>query len=158
MKNILKTLVFAIVVPGTVAVLVPCWILGPAGRAFSLAGWRPLGLVLIAVGLVLSLSSAWDFAVTGQGTPAPFDPPKKIVMKGFYRRVRNPMYVGVVLILAGEAVLYSIWLLAGYALIIFTLFNLFIIFYEEPVLERKFGKAYSRYRKEVPRWIPKFKN
>ncbi len=157
MSNLLKTLIFTLIAPGTVMFWVPFWIMGSNARVFSLADWRPLGLVLIVLGLVLYFSSAWHFAVTGKGTPAPIDPPKEFVAKGFYRWTRNPMYVGGFFILAGETLLYYFWPLLIYMLVISVVVNLFVIYYEEPTLRKKFGKAYKRYYDEVPRWIPKLK-
>jgi protein-S-isoprenylcysteine O-methyltransferase Ste14 len=156
MNNLLKTLVFTMAAPGTVVFLVPFFMMGSRVRAFSLEDWHPLGLLLIMMGLVLYFSSAWNFAVTGEGTPAPIDPPKKFVAKGFYRWTRNPMYVGGFLILAGEALLYYFWPLFIYLLAISIVVNLFVLYYEEPTLRKKFGRAYERYCKEVPRWIPRF--
>jgi len=108
------------------------------------------------MGLVLYFSSAWHFAVTGKGTPAPIDPPKKFVAKGFYRWMRNPMYVGGFFILTGEALLYYFWPLLVYLVVVSVVVNLFVIYYEEPTLKKKFGRTYESYRKRVPRWIPKF--
>jgi protein-S-isoprenylcysteine O-methyltransferase Ste14 len=156
MNNLFKTLVFTAVAPGTVVFLLPFFMMGSHVRAFSLEDWHPLGLLLIVMGLVLYFSSAWHFAVTGEGTPAPIDPPKKFVAKGFYRWTRNPMYIGGFLILAGEALLYYFWPLFIYLLAISIVVNLFVLYYEEPTLRKKFGRAYERYCKEVPRWIPKF--
>ena len=156
MVNILKTLAFTLVAPGTVVFLIPFLIMGPNGRVFSLEDWRPLGLLLIGMGLVLYFSSAWHFAVTGKGTPAPIDPPKKFVAKGFYRWMRNPMYVGGFFILTGEALLYYFWPLLVYLVVVSVVVNLFVIYYEEPTLKKKFGRTYESYRKRVPRWIPKF--
>jgi protein-S-isoprenylcysteine O-methyltransferase Ste14 len=156
MNNILKTLAFTIVAPGTVMFLIPFLIMGPNARVFSLEDWRSLGLLLIVMGLVLYFSSAWHFAVTGKGTPAPIDPPKKFVAKGFYRWTRNPMYVGGFFILTGEALLYYFWPLLVYLVVVSIVVNLFVIYYEEPTLRKKFGRAYAGYCKRVPRWMPKF--
>jgi protein-S-isoprenylcysteine O-methyltransferase Ste14 len=97
---------------------------------------------------------AWDFTFAGRGTPAPIDPPKELVVQGLYRYVRNPMYVGILSILLGEALLFASWSLFGYAAVVFILFFLFVVLYEEPILMRKFGESYLQYCKNVPRWIP----
>jgi protein-S-isoprenylcysteine O-methyltransferase Ste14 len=154
-KNVLKTLGFLLVAPGTVAGWIPYFILRSNNILFSPAGPRLLGFLPLALGLSTLLWCAWDFAVKGQGTPAPIDPPKKLVVQGLYRFVRNPMYVGIELILLGETILWAFPPLLGYAFAVFALFNLFIFFYEEPALRGKFGKEYERYRRAVPRWIPR---
>ena len=157
MLNILKTTLFIILVPGTVLYLVPSWILHRTGRVLSLRGWGLPGLVPLCAELVFLLSSAWHFAVTGKGIPAAIDPPRRFVSKGFYRWMRNPMYVGALLILIGEWSLSFSRLLALYTLAVFLCFQLFVVLYEEPVLTKKFGPAYSCYHREVPRWIPRFR-
>jgi len=156
MKNILKSALFTLLVPGTVMFLAPCWIAQACGGVFSLEDWRFLGFLPLSVGLAFLLVSVWHFAVTGKGTPAPIDPPKKFVAKGFYRTVRNPMYVGGLLILGGEADLFHSWAVVLYALAVFSATHLFVVFYEEPVLKKKFGASYKSYCKKVPRWIPRF--
>ena len=151
---ILKTLVFIVVVPGTVLLLVPYLLL--AKRVAWPAGWvNWLAIVPGILGALILLRCAWDFAVVGLGTPAPIDPPKTVVVTGFYQYVRNPMYVGVVLVLLSEALLFSsAWLLA-YAVLVGIFFHAFVMFYEEPALRRKFGVSYHAYCQGVPRWIPR---
>jgi protein-S-isoprenylcysteine O-methyltransferase Ste14 len=151
--SVLKTLVFTILVPGTVTVVIPRQLLGIGARAAI-----PLGLIgalPIALGAACYLWCAWDFASFGQGTPAPIDPPKVLVARGLYRVVRNPMYVGVLLIVLGESLLFASATLLGYALLIWVIAHLFVVFYEEPILRRKFGTSYETYRRTVPRWIPR---
>lgn len=88
---------------------------------------------------------AWDFTFAGRGTPAPIDPPKKLVVRGLYRYVRNPMYVGVFSILLGEALFFESQRLLVYAAVVFFFFYLFVILYEEPILRQKFGESYQKY-------------
>jgi protein-S-isoprenylcysteine O-methyltransferase Ste14 len=155
---LLKTLIFTIVVPGTVTVLVPRWILASEEpNTLPLGAVRILGAHLLLVGAVVYLRCAWDFAVAGRGTPAPLDPPRELVARGLYRYVRNPMYVGILAILVGEALFFGSRRLLVYAAVAALFFNLFVLFYEEPALRRQFGKSYERYRKEVPRWIPRLR-
>jgi protein-S-isoprenylcysteine O-methyltransferase Ste14 len=97
---------------------------------------------------------AWDFTVAGGGTPAPIDPPKELVVRGLYRYVRNPMYVGILSIILGEAFLFASQRVFEYAAVAFTFFFLFVVFYEEPILRQKFGESYRQYCKNVSRWIP----
>jgi protein-S-isoprenylcysteine O-methyltransferase Ste14 len=149
---LLKTLLFTIVVPGTATVYLPLLWLAPAMPAgWAAAQWA--ALPVLAVGVGIYLRCAWDFAVTGLGTPAPIDPPRKLVMDGLYRRSRNPMYVGILSILCGEALFLQSPLHGLYAVAVFGLFQSFIVFYEEPHLRQQFGEAYIRYCAAVPRWL-----
>jgi protein-S-isoprenylcysteine O-methyltransferase Ste14 len=151
--NIAKTLIFTIVVPGTVGVYIPARLRGASPRASSALAMA--GIAPVALGVAIYLWCAWDFATFGRGTPLPLDAPKQLVARGLYRFVRNPMYVGVLLTILGQALwFYSIATL-WYALEVALLFHLFVIFYEEPALRRKFGESYTRYAKAVPRWLPK---
>ncbi len=150
--SVLKTLVFTVLVPGTVAVVIPRYLLGVGAHAAIPFGL--IGVLPIALGAACYLRCAWDFASAGRGTPAPIDPPKVLVVRGLYRVVRNPMYVGVLLILLGESVLFASATLLGYALLAWVVVHLFVVFYEEPTLRKKFGASYEDYCKTVPRWIP----
>jgi protein-S-isoprenylcysteine O-methyltransferase Ste14 len=149
---IIKTLIFTVLVPGTVTVLLPRWLLGRGARL----QW-PIGMVPLALGALIYLRCAWDFATAGRGTPAPIDPPKKLVARGLYRFVRNPMYWGVLLVVLGESVLFASAVLLRYAVAAWFFFHCFVVLYEEPALHSKFGPAYEEYRKDVPRWIPRFR-
>ena len=97
----------------------------------------------------------WDFAMTGRGTPAPIDAPKKLVVRGTYRYMRNPMYVGGLSIIFGWAVFFQAPILALYGMFVGACFHSFIVFYEEPHLAREFGTSYSEYRSHVGRWLPR---
>jgi protein-S-isoprenylcysteine O-methyltransferase Ste14 len=116
------------------------------------------GMIPEAIGAAIYLRCAWDFALAGKGTPAPIDPPKRLVGRGLYRFVRNPMYVGVLLAPLGEAWFFRSWAILVYASIAFTWEHLFVVFYEEPALKRKFGESYSDYLARTPSWIPRFNN
>jgi protein-S-isoprenylcysteine O-methyltransferase Ste14 len=153
---LLKTLVFTILVPGTVVVLVPRWLM--RGESALQGGWTGAagGLLLICGGAVY-LRCAWDFAVRGRGTPAPVDPPRTLVVSGVYRYVRNPIYLGVLSVLVGEAMLFRSSVLLGYAGAFFLACHLFVTMVEEPTLRRKFGAAHERYCASVPRWLPRLK-
>ncbi len=154
MRDFIKTLIFTVLVPGTVTVYVPYRLLSRRAE-FIWSGYPLLGVVPIAVGAGFYLWCAWNFAFVGHGTPAPIDPPKALVSRGPYRVVRNPMYVAVLLILFGESVFFSSWIIFRYALLVWLFFHLFVILYEEPALTRKFGRAYEEYCKTVRRWIPR---
>jgi protein-S-isoprenylcysteine O-methyltransferase Ste14 len=153
---LLKTLVFTIVVPGTVAVVVPRYLIG-GFPAPALGGLSALGFVAIVLGAGIYFLCAWEFAVRGLGTPAPIAPTKFLVVSGLHRYVRNPMYLGVALVILGEAGLFRAPHLAEYAVVMLSIAHLFVIFYEEPTLHRQFGESYEQYRRTVPRWIPRFK-
>ena len=153
---LIKTVVFTILVPGTVTILVPYWLLSSSSNppSMGLGAFRYAGLLPISVGVATYLWCAWDFTFAGRGTPAPIDPPRELVVRGLYRYVRNPMYVGVLLILCGEVLLFGSWVLLEYTAIIFIFFFLFIMLYEEPTLKQKFGDSYDHYCLNVPRWLP----
>jgi protein-S-isoprenylcysteine O-methyltransferase Ste14 len=153
----LKNLLFTVVVPGTVAVYVPLWIAGDRlrGGAHPGAALGGLGALLLAVGAAIYGWCLWDFASFGRGTPAPIDAPRHLVIRGLYRHVRNPMYVGVLTVILGWAALLAAPSLVVYAAIVLGMFQTFIVLYEEPTLKRLFGAEYERYRAEVPRWLPR---
>lgn len=152
---ILKTLLFTVLVPGTVAFYVPRRMLssGAAGD-LNLGAVRFVGFPLLAAGIAGYLWCAWNFAAVGLGTPAPIDPPKHLVVRGPYRYVRNPMYVSVASVLFGEALFFRSSALLWYASAVFLFFHLFVVLYEEPALTGTFGESYQNYRNRVPRWIP----
>ena len=125
---------------------------------FALAGWtRVLGVALMAAGGTLAFACVATFVARGEGTPAPFDPPRKFVAAGPYKFVRNPMYVGVLAMVLGEAALYRAGVLLGYAGALLLTFHLFVVTYEEPTLRRKFGASHERYCASVPRWLPRLR-
>jgi len=148
----LKSLLFLIFVPGMVAGYVPLGLLlwGP-GIDTGLLAW--LALPLWLVGVIILLWSFWNFFKQGRGTPAPIDPPKELVAVGFYRYTRNPMYVGVLLLIAGHFLWFGFWSLLIYSIFIFVAFNTFVAYYEEPTLRKKFGVIYEDYCQRVPRWF-----
>lgn len=153
---LLKTIIFTFIVPGTVTVFVPYWLLSSRSAPppvqpgiFRYFGWLP-----IFIGAAIYIWCAWDFTFAGRGTPAPIDPPKELVVRGLYRYVRNPMYVGILSILFGEALLLASWRLFIYTAVAFIIFFLVVVLYEEPILRQKFGESYRRYCKNVSRWIP----
>jgi protein-S-isoprenylcysteine O-methyltransferase Ste14 len=151
----LKTLLFTAIVPGTVTIYLPRWLLASEQfqPSFDLGLARYLSVVLIILGAAIYGWCAWDFTFTGKGTPAPIDPPKELVVRGLYRYTRNPMYVGVLTVLLGEVLWFGSRRLLVYTAAVALLFQLFITFYEEPVLVRQFGDVYRRYCAAVPRWF-----
>jgi protein-S-isoprenylcysteine O-methyltransferase Ste14 len=113
--------------------------------------------LLMAAGAAIMLRCVWDFAWTGRGTPAPFDPPRRLVVKGLYRWVRNPMYVGMGVFLAGEALLLPMIAKEMFAMIavLWVVVTAFILVYEEPTLRRLFSEDYAEYCRNVRRWLPR---
>jgi protein-S-isoprenylcysteine O-methyltransferase Ste14 len=153
----IKTLIFTlIIVLGVVTVGGPYLILRiKPVAALHFGDFKFAGLALIALGAIIYAWCAWDFGRSGKGTPAPYDPPKELVVKGLYRFTRNPMYVGVFLALVGEAALFESANLIIYALFVLLAFHLRVVYYEEPVLRRVFGKSFEEYCRSVPRWMLK---
>lgn len=158
MRALAGTLVFTVLAPGSVTGLVP-WLLLRYGLALSheIGTLRFIAAVPIAVGVAFYVWTTADFVVRGKGTPAPIDPPRRLVSGRLYGLVRNPMYVGVLLVLIGESILFASPVLLGYALLVWLSFHLFVVYYEEPHLRREFGNTYEDYCKVVPRWIPRWR-
>jgi protein-S-isoprenylcysteine O-methyltransferase Ste14 len=120
----------------------------------SIGAAQAAGAVVGASGAVLALWCIVTFVVIGRGTPAPFDPPRRLVVAGPYRLVRNPMYLGAALALAGAALFYESWALLGYCAAFASVTHLFVMIYEEPILRATFGAPYVRYCERVQRWWP----
>ena len=151
------------VLPFTVTVLIPWWIaernaipvtLGPSGGALLR---QSAGVIVLLTGLLLFLSSLRRFAAEGHGTLAPWDPPRRLVVQGPYRFVRNPMISGVVCILVGEAMLLGSRPHALWALLFLGINLIYIPIVEEPFLRLRFGDAYREYCTHVPRILPRFR-
>jgi protein-S-isoprenylcysteine O-methyltransferase Ste14 len=113
------------------------------------------GMLIGAVGAAIALWCIFTFAIVGRGTPAPFDPPRRLVIRGPYRFVRNPMYIGAGLALASAALFYESLPLLGYAALFFLATHVFVVLYEEPTLRRTFGEEYEVYCRQVKRWWPR---
>jgi protein-S-isoprenylcysteine O-methyltransferase Ste14 len=145
---------FFVLAPGTVVGLVPWWITGwqPSG---PWPGWaRVTGAVLVLFGLVPLVHAFVQFARAG-GTPAPVAPTAHLVVTGFNRYVRNPMYVGVVTMIGGQGLLFGRPAVLVYALAVWATTAAFVHWYEEPTLSRTFGAEYPAYRAAVPAWWPR---
>jgi protein-S-isoprenylcysteine O-methyltransferase Ste14 len=154
---LLGSAIFLVIAPGTIAGYVPWSITGWHGSdQFGFPGAKPFGVVLLAAGLLALLNSFARFALQGLGTPAPIAPPERLVVTGLYRHVRNPMYVAVLAIIVGQALMLSDARLLVWAAAVWLLFHLFVIFYEEPTLKRTFDAEYDRFRANVPRWLPRW--
>jgi protein-S-isoprenylcysteine O-methyltransferase Ste14 len=151
---LLRNLIFTVLQPGLVAGVIPYYIV--RGELSLETPW-PLhtyfGIGILVVGLIIMLRCILQFALEGKGTLSPVDPTRRLVVRGLYRYSRNPMYVGVMMILIGEAIVAqsgSLWI---YLTIIFIGFNLFIMLHEEPRLKKDFGEEYLFYCKSVRRWL-----
>ncbi len=154
---ILGSALFFVVAPSVLAGLIPWWItrwefLPPF---FDLQATRVVGILLIVAGLPGLVDSFARFALQGLGTPAPIAPTQNLVVTGLYRYVRNPIYIAVVAVILGQAVLFGDQRLLGYGVLVWLAFHAFVVGYEEPVLALQFGVQYEDFRANVPRWIPR---
>ena len=144
-----RALIAFLVLPGTIAFLVPLWLIRPQDRDhLDAAGWT-----LLAAGTTLLLWCVREFYVAGKGTLAPWSPPRHLVASGPYRVSRNPMYVGVLLILSSWAIGFRSTSLAAYAATVAAAFHLRVVFGEEPWLARTHGEQWDQYRARVRRWL-----
>lgn len=156
MALVFRTLVYGTVFVGILLVWLPARVLSATGihRPSAIAAPQIAGTAVLALGAALVLWCVASFIRLGKGTPAPFDAPRRLVVRGPYRFVRNPMYIGAALALAGAALVYgSLWLLA-YTAGFLIAFHLFVVLYEEPTLRRSFGPDYAAYCRHVRRWWP----
>jgi protein-S-isoprenylcysteine O-methyltransferase Ste14 len=154
-QNFYRTLIFVLFLgPGPVIGLVPWWISG--WRIVTpIAAWRYLGLLMIGVGLVPLADSIVRFVREGHGTPEPLHPTDTLVVSGLYRYVRNPMYLGVLLMIFGQAVFFASRSVAMYGAIAAAIMHAFVLGYEEPTLQRRYGDEYANFCHHVPRWFPR---
>ncbi|MFZ0852059.1 MAG: isoprenylcysteine carboxylmethyltransferase family protein [Hyphomicrobiaceae bacterium] len=154
---VLGTSIFFVVAPFLAAGIIPWWITRWQFRPpfLGLELTRAIGVVLIVAGVPGIVDSFARFALQGLGTPAPVAPPQKLVVTGLYRYVRNPMYVSVLAIVLGQALLFGDWRLMVYAALFWLACHAYVILYEERTLQRKFGAEYDAFRAMVPRWIPR---
>lgn len=151
----LRNLIFIVLQPGIVAGYIPYLIVRDEWSVRFLR-WEflhYLGIIVFMIGLIIMLHCVYQFAVEGRGTLSPVDPTQHLVINGLYRFTRNPMYLGVITMLIGEAIFtWSNWLWI-YSFLVFIGFNLFILLVEEPRLKKDFGAEYEQYCQEVRRWI-----
>jgi protein-S-isoprenylcysteine O-methyltransferase Ste14 len=154
------TAVFFVVGPGMVAGLVP-WLI---------SGWQfhgpmsPLAIVRMAIGglllvlaVIVLVRAFARFVMEGRGTPAPIAPPERLVVGGEYRFVRNPMYVAVITAVFGQAMIFGSLGLLVYSIALWAITAAFVRWYEEPVLLKRYGDEYERYREAVPAWVPRLR-
>jgi protein-S-isoprenylcysteine O-methyltransferase Ste14 len=150
--------VFLVIAPGFIAGWVPWWISHWQVEApfFGIQLFRYVGAALLTLGLAGLLDSFLRFALQGIGTPAPVFPTRHLVVSGLYRYVRNPMYVAVVSAILGQGLILGNLKLLEYGGLVFLLFHLFVMVYEEPTMRATFGAEYESFCARVPRWIPRF--
>ncbi|WP_299113524.1 isoprenylcysteine carboxylmethyltransferase family protein [uncultured Winogradskyella sp.] len=152
----IRNLFFTILQPGLVAGLIPLWIIGFRISNIFDKVWQLhnyIGIIVFLIGFLIMFWCIISFAIYGRGTLSPVDPTKKLVTSGLYCFSRNPMYVGVILILIGEAVFFKSIELWIYSLLVFIAFYIFILLIEEPRLRKDFGEEYKTYCKKVRRWV-----
>lgn len=148
-KNVLYTLM----VPATFAVYLPLSLVH--GQTAASTGLFSTAIVFLIIGGTIIIRSVWDFAAIGQGTPAPIDPPKKLVARGMYRYIRNPIYLGVLTVILGWAIMYRSTTLLHYAFWTGVFFQGFVMLYEERHLRSLFGEEYNQYCAHAGRWFPR---
>ena len=152
----LRSLLFFMLAPGMVAGVIPLTLFR-SGSQIQISFLSYFAFPLWLIGVATLLWCFWDFLVKGRGTPAPIDPPKELVVSGLYNYVRNPMYVGVFLVILGHFLWFGFLNLLIYAVGVGLVFHAFVTLYEEPNLKNRFGAVYEDYLRRAPRWIPKFK-
>ncbi len=157
-----RMLATVLILPGTALVFVPAlilWFTTDAETDFTIAGlgdahlW--IGLIAGILGLGLALWTVRLFVTQGEGTPAPWDPPQKLVVAGPYRHVRNPMITSVLLMLFGESLIFQSSAIAAWLILFFVINGIYFPLSEEKGLEQRFGDDYRRYKENVPRWLPR---
>ena len=154
-RAIAGSVLFFFVAPGTVAGLVPWWITNWHGEPVLSRIGAIAGAALLLGGLVVLVDCFARFALKGLGTPAPVAPTAHLVVSGAYRFVRNPMYLAVLAIIAGQAILFSSFWLVVYGAAAWLVTHIFVIAYEEPALRRQFPADYAAYTASVGRWLPR---
>jgi protein-S-isoprenylcysteine O-methyltransferase Ste14 len=152
----MRAVVYTVLFIGFVFVYVPAGLLDWTGIVRrSTIDWQQVsGVIIGSIGAAVAMWSLITFTTIGKGTPAPFDPPRHLVIQGPYHFVRNPMYIGAVLALIGLAVFYESRTLVEYAGAFFLATHFIVVWYEEPTLHRFFGKRYEAYCRKVRRWLP----
>jgi protein-S-isoprenylcysteine O-methyltransferase Ste14 len=154
--NLWKQVRAVILLPGIIAVVIPATILHFTGIIWPPSPWNiVIGLLLMLLGLLLMAWTNRLFATVGQGTLAPWNPPQKLVVRGVYRHVRNPMITGALCLLLAESIFFRSWGLLGWFGFALLVNLIYIPLSEEPGLVRRFGDDYLRYKENVPRWIPR---
>ena len=154
MDSVLKNL-FSLVLPISVLILIPLSIEDDFSSKHETVFL--IGILIMATGLLVMGHTISLFITIGKGTLAPWNPTQKLVIKGLYAYVRNPMIIGVMVVLTGESIAIESWNILVWLLIFIAVNNVYFLVYEEPNLIKRFGQEYQEYKRNVPRWIPRFK-
>jgi len=154
---LVRTVTYAAFFIGLVLVYLPARFLSWSGivRPAIIGAPQVVGMIMVTIGTAIALWCGFTLVFVGKGTPAPFDPPRKLVIRGPYRFVRNPMYIGAGTTLAGAALFYESLSIFIYTGVFFLITHLFVVLYEEPTLRRTFGNEYKAYFGRVSRWLPR---
>ena len=157
MVVLFRGVVYATVFISLVLVFLPARILEWSGvrTSASFGVQEIVGIIVVLLGATIAIWCVLTFALIGRGTPAPFDPPRRLVVRGPYRYVRNPMYIGAAMALSGAALFYRSLPMLAYLIAFLLLTHAFVRMYEEPTLRRMFGLEYERYCEAVRRWLPR---
>ena len=157
MTVLIRSITYASLFSGLILVFLPAQVLSRSGvtwpTSFGVA--QLAGMIVAAAGATIAVWCILAFALVGHGTPAPFDPPRRLVVRGPYRVVRNPMYIAVTALIAGQGLLFGSVTVLEYGAIVWAGFFLFVVAYEEPALGEQFADEYKRYRANVRRWLPR---
>lgn len=156
LSALIRSLTYGSLFVAVLLVFLPARVLEWSGiaRPSGIGALQVVGGLVVVGGAAVAVWCVATFALVGRGTPAPFDPPRRLVASGPYRWVRNPMYLAAVTALLGAALFYESLALAGYALVFLAVAHTFVKRYEEPTLARTFGAEYEAYRARVGRWLP----
>jgi len=149
------SLAWLLAAPGLVCGVIPWWITRWQRPDDSSLALEASGAVLVVAGSAVLVHAFFEFAWHGRGTPAPPAPTDRLVVRGAYRFVRNPMYVAVVTVVLGQVLLFTSWSLVAYLTVISLVMDAFVRTYEEPTLRETYGPAYDEFREAVPRWLPR---
>jgi protein-S-isoprenylcysteine O-methyltransferase Ste14 len=152
MKNVLKQ-IFSFILPVIVLILVPL-VIEKKISILSVSAFLT-GVIFMFLGIYIMIRTISGFIRIGEGTLAPWSPTRKLILTGMYRYVRNPMIIGVIIVLIGESIAILSFNILLWVAIFFIINNIYFLIYEEPDLLKKFGDEYREYKKNVPRWIPR---
>jgi protein-S-isoprenylcysteine O-methyltransferase Ste14 len=154
MRNGFKHLT-SLILPFTVLIWIPLSI--EPNFSIKIVSVFVAGILVMSAGATLICVTIYELGRSGKGTLAPWFPTGKLVIRGLYAYVRNPMILGVLTVLAGEAIAFMSWKIFEWMILFFVINQLYFMVYEEPSLERRFGKEYLEYKRKVRRWIPRLK-
>jgi protein-S-isoprenylcysteine O-methyltransferase Ste14 len=156
---LVRAIVYASLFIGALLIYLPGRLVSWSGMVppAAIGIWEVAGIAIGTAGVIIAIWSVLAFALIGRGTPAPFDPPRRLVIRGPYRFVRNPMYIGAGLALTGAGIYYASWPVLLYAAAFLFVLHLFVLLYEEPTLTKTFGDEYKDYCRDVLRWWPTLK-